>query len=91
MAKYREKSVIIEAVQLRWDTWDEICAFAGVGKLEDGKPEGNQDEDKIGLDIPTRDGLEHAFENDWIVKSVHGEFYPVNNSIFKITYELVEE
>jgi len=28
MAKYRKKPVIIEAVQLGWDTWDEICKFA---------------------------------------------------------------
>jgi hypothetical protein len=23
MAKYRKKPIVIEAVQLRWDTWDE--------------------------------------------------------------------
>jgi len=40
MAKYRKKPVEIEAVQLRWDTWCEICDFVGVGKLADGKPQG---------------------------------------------------
>jgi len=24
---YRKKPVVIEAVQLRWDTWSEVCAF----------------------------------------------------------------
>ena len=38
--KFRKKPVIIEAVQLRWDTWSEMREFAGVGKLSDGKPEG---------------------------------------------------
>lgn len=40
MSKYRKKPVVIEAVQLRWDTWSEMCEHAGVGKLEDGKPTG---------------------------------------------------
>ena len=39
--KYRKKPVVIEAIQLRWDTWSEMCDHAKVGKLTDGKPEGN--------------------------------------------------
>ena len=42
----------------------EMCKVAGVGKLTDGKPEGKQDGDKIGLNIPTLEGLMHADEND---------------------------
>jgi len=38
--KFRKKPIVIDALQLRWDTWSEMCDFAGVGKLEDGKPEG---------------------------------------------------
>ncbi len=38
--KFRTKPIVIEAVQLRWDTWNEICDFCGVGKLTDGKPQG---------------------------------------------------
>ena len=30
MAKYRKKLVIIEAMQLGWDTWDGICDFVRV-------------------------------------------------------------
>ena len=89
--KYRKKPVIIEAVQLRWDTWNEMCDFAGVGKLTDGKPEGCQDGERIGLNIPTLEGLQHASENDWIIKGVKGEFYPVKDEIFKMIYEKVEE
>jgi hypothetical protein len=40
MALYRKIPVVIEAIQLRWDTWNEMCDFAGVGLLADGKPEG---------------------------------------------------
>ena len=62
--KYRKKPVIIEALQLKWDTWQEMCDFADVGKLSNGKPEGRQDGEHIGLDIPTLEGLQHASEND---------------------------
>lgn len=89
MAKYRKKPVVVEAVQLRWDTWDEICNFAGVGKLEDGKPSGVMDGEKVGLDIPTLEGLVHASENDFIIKGVKNELYPCKPDIFEATYEEV--
>jgi len=89
--KFRKKPVVIEAMQLRWDTWNEMCDFAGVGKLSDGKPEATQDGDKIGLNIPTLEGVMQAKESDWIIKGVEGELYPCKNSIFKKTYEKVKE
>ena len=36
MAKFRKKPVVIEAVQLEWNNWDEMCTHADVGRLEDG-------------------------------------------------------
>ncbi len=89
--KYRKKPVVIEAVQLRWDTWSEMCDFAGVGKLTDGQPQGSAYGEAIGLDIPTLEGLMHASENDWIIKGVNGEFYPCKPDIFEQTYERIEE
>lgn len=91
MAKFRKKPVVIEAVQLRWDTWNEMCDFAGVGKLADGKPEGCLDGSAISLDIPTLEGLVHASENDWIIRGVADELYPCKPDIFDKTYESVEE
>ena len=97
MAKYRKKPLVIEAVQLRWDTWSEMCEHAGVGKLEDRKPQGthgegsDSDSDAIGLDIPTLEGLIHANENDWIIRGAKGELYPCKPDIFEATYEPVEE
>ena len=90
MAKFRKKPIVIEAVQLRWDTWSEMCDHAGVGKLEDRKPEGKMDSLAIGLDIPTEEGLMHASENDWIIRGVQGELYPCKPDIFEATYERVE-
>ena len=91
MAKYRKKPVVIEAIQLRWDTWQEMCDHAGVGKLTDGKPEGSQDGEKIQLNIPTPEGLMTADENDWIIRGIKGELYPCRPDIFEATYELVGE
>ena len=96
MAKYRKKPVVIEALQLRWDTWDDMCEFADVGKLSEGKPEGtNVDQDgnslgeEIGMFIPTLEGLHLAKENDFVIKGVQGELYPCKPDIFEKTYEKV--
>jgi hypothetical protein len=85
--KYRKKPVVIEAMQLEWATWNEMCDFAGIGKLSDGKPEGRQDGDMLCLDIPTLEGLMTARSGDWIIKGVQGEFYPCKPDIFEQTYE----
>lgn len=90
--KYRKKPVVIEAVQLLWENWGEICDFAGVGNLSDGKPEGfnpDKDPNKIGLHIPTIEGVLTASEGDWIIKGVKGELYPCKPDIFQATYEEV--
>ena len=99
--KFRKKPVVIEAVQLRWDTWSEMCEHANVGKLADGKPQGcyvndegqGQDSvtDRIGLWIPTLEGLMLGVENDWIIRGVKGELYPCKPDIFEATYEPVPE
>ena len=88
--KFRKKPVVIDAVQLRWDTWNEMCEHADVGRLSDGKPEGKMDGEKIGLLIPTLEGLMVASENDWIIRGVKGELYPCKPDIFEATYEAIK-
>lgn len=97
--KFRKKPVVIEAVQLRWDTWSEMCEHAGVGKLTDGKPEGcylgpdgqprtgDETSDRMGLLIPTLEGLMIATENDWVICGVKRELYPCKPDIFAATYD----
>ena len=102
--KFRKRPVVIEAVQLRWENWSEICELAGVGKLIDGKPEGcfidpntrlplsdGRGSEILGINIPTLEGLMVGIEGDWIIKGIKGEIYPCKDDIFKATYELVEE
>lgn len=86
MKRFRKRPVVIEAVQLRWDTWDAMCEHAGVGKLSDGRPEGcyvakdgsvsQVGNDRMGLLIPTLEGLMIATEGDWIIRGIKGELYP---------------
>jgi hypothetical protein len=41
MAKFRNRAVVVEAVQLLWSTWNEVCALIDApGGLEAGNPEG---------------------------------------------------
>jgi hypothetical protein len=98
--KYRKKPVVIEAVQLRWDTWPEMCEHANVGRLVEGRPQGCGFSDdgsplvgvtteEIGMVIPTLEGVVVARENDWIIKGVAGELYPCKPDIFAATYEEV--
>jgi hypothetical protein len=101
--KYKKKPVVIEAVQLLWSTWDEMCKFAGVGKLEENKPTGcyvgsdglalpdGKTSEEIGLLIPTLEGLMLARQNDFVIRGVKGELYPCKPDIFEATYEKVEE
>ena len=100
MAKFRKKPVVIEAVQLLWTNWSEMCEFAEVGAFKDGKPEGcyvgidgkitDDANGKIGLRIPTLEGTMLAVENDWVIRGVQGELYPCKPSIFEATYEAVK-
>jgi hypothetical protein len=100
--KYRKKPVEIDALQLRWDTWEAMCDHAGVGKLEDGKPMGcwldengngtdepRPDVNRIGMWIPTLEGLMLARQDDYVIKGVKGELYPCKPDIFEATYEEV--
>lgn len=97
--KHRKKPVVIEAVQLTWENWNEMCEHAGVGP---GKDQPNRiyldaddyihdqppnDDAKLGLRIPTLEGVMIGTEGDWIIKGVQGEIYPCKPDIFEATYE----
>ena len=42
------------------------------------------------LIVNTLEGKMHVDEGDFIIKGVHGEFYPCKPDIFKETYESIE-
>lgn len=95
---YRKKPVVIEAIQLRWTTWSALCDFTG-GLINRENPGMycNDPSDFCGEEgpyiqvaIPTLEGHMIAKHGDWIIKGVKGEFYPVKDEIFRLTYEAVE-
>ena len=96
MAKYRKKPVEIEAVQLFWHTWNDVCdfvskeAFGGGVYLDKNFQETeNTAAPHIGLKIKTLEGIMLAKEGDYIIKGVQGEFYPCKPDIFVKTYDEV--
>lgn len=94
MSKFRKKPVVIEAVQLRWDTWGEMCDFLGPAFFEAGGGgtwmPGEAREERIALNIPTLEGVMRADQDDWIIRGVKDELYPCKPDIFAATYEAVE-
>jgi hypothetical protein len=82
--KFRKKPkpVVIEAIQ-----------FTGKNGVEIQQWSFNHVQYNLrgGLEIRTLEGNMIADPNDWIIKGIKGEFYPIKNDIFLETYEKVEE
>lgn len=94
-SNYKKKPVVIQAIQLTWENWNDICNFVtapwfkrGVYVDEDGKvtEDGTK---RLGLEIETLEGTHLAIENDYIIKGIKDEFYPCKPEIFEASYELV--
>lgn len=84
MAKFRKRPVIIEAVQYHESM-----------RAEDKLPDGVYIVPWLGKgDLPTIHTLEGdhiVSDGDWVITGVAGEKYPCKDSIFRKTYESVEE
>lgn len=90
--KYRKKPVVIEAVQWTGENLKEIIDFSG---LHPSAEKWTWEQYEIivksqGLKIFTLEGNHEASIGDFIIKGVHGEFYPCKPDIFAKTYEPVE-
>ena len=83
--KYRKKPVVIEALQFldTVERLEELANFIsefGVSYKDRENPK---------LIINTLEGELEASVGDYIIRGVHGEFYPCKPDIFKETYEEV--
>jgi len=77
--KYRKKPVVIEALQWNGQNKSEISEFTrGIASFK-----------KSLVYIKTLEGTMTAKIDDYIVKGVHGEFYPCKPNIFQKTYDLI--
>ena len=81
--KYRKRPVEVEAIQFDGWNWREVYQF-----MSDEPLMFTQDfrkEEYILID--TLEGVMKASVGDYIIKGVHGEFYPCKPDIFHETYE----
>ena len=83
MAKYRKKPVVVEAIQWTGKNYDDIKQFCGQELIIDLL--------NHCVCIRTLEGNMSASDGDYIIKGVHGEFYPCKPDIFAQTYEAVED
>lgn len=79
--RYRKKPVVIEAVQYDGANAHEISEFVGESYIDDLRTPA----------IRTLEGDMRVTSGDWVIQGVQGEFYPVKDSIFRETYEKVED
>ena len=42
------------------------------------------------FEVETMEGVMQGKKGDWLIIGVHGEMYPIDDTIFKKTYDLVE-
>ena len=79
MKKFRKRPVEVEAAQYSRIALEaeRVAEWCGGEMTDDG------------LVIHTLEGDMLADYGDWIIKGVHGEFYPCKPDIFKKTYEAV--
>ena len=78
--KYRKKPVVVEAIQYTKDNLLDVMEFCDGGK----KTIFNHY-----LYIVTLEGNMRVRKGDYIIRGVHGEYYPCEKSIFEETYEAV--
>ena len=88
MAKYRKKPVVIEAVQLKDESIIEIINWTT--DYINIEIDTDENDNIIGMIIPTLEGAMKASMNDYIIKGINNEFYPIKSEIFFKTYEKVE-
>ena len=81
--KYRKMPVVIDAWELKYDTDCINDLLAIIGDAAHQGPDGS-------IKIKTLEGVMTAVTGDYIIKGVHGEFYPCKPDIFKETYEEVQ-
>lgn len=84
MKKFRKKPVVIEATQLTDNNFRSLDSIP-INDVFTWKA-GN-DEEGFYVSIPTLEGEMKARNNDWIIRGIQGEYYPIKNNIFLETYE----
>lgn len=83
--KVRKKPLVVNAIQWTGKNGHEILAFCkGFAKITGGK-------DTKFLYIDTLEGRMFADVGVYIVKGIKNEYYPVAESVFLETYDIIDE
>ncbi|KKN71184.1 hypothetical protein LCGC14_0423470 [marine sediment metagenome] len=87
--KFRKKPIVIEAMQTDGTipTANAIRAWSN-DQVRDHWIGGGRG---VAFNVPTLEGTMLASPGDWIIRGIHGEYYPCKPEIFAATYDLVEE
>lgn len=80
VAIFRKKPVAVEALQYTHENAHLFAQWMGMQPLFTAEDT---------MNILTLEGTMAASYGDWIIKGVHGEFYPCKPDIFELTYEYV--
>lgn len=85
MGFYRKRPIVIEAYQFSDDSEESLIFFdEGVTRYID-----NDFDFSISAEIDTLEGTMTISGDDWLIKGVNGEYYPIKNDIFLKSYEEV--
>ena len=89
--KAKKKPVIVEYVQWTGENVSEIMSFCGSAAHDIYQINLANMPVEYSLIIKTLEGNMRAEPGDYIIKGVHGEFYPCKPDIFKETYEIIDD
>ena len=81
--KFRTKPEVIEAVRFSGSNYADLFnwfLYTVRGAHSHGES----------VFIPTLEGTMRIDKDDWIIRGVKGEFYPIKDEIFRETYEPVD-
>ena len=89
MQKFVKKPVVVEAIQLTDESIIEIIKWTT--DYISIEIDTDENDNIIGMIIPTLEGAMKASMNDQIIKGIQGEYYHCKPNIFEQTYELAEQ
>ena len=88
--KYREKRIVVEAVKWDGNLISEVPEWISTAlKLSPNTPGAIMRMASV-IHIFTKNGILIAYPDDYIVRNLGGEIYPVPSSFFESTYEKAE-
>ncbi|KRL98042.1 MAG: hypothetical protein ABF662_05790 [Liquorilactobacillus satsumensis] len=87
--KYQKKPVVIEAVQYDGTPESQLKIAIFMRSVSTDELRKNEREKDGELVIHTLEGDMKASIGDFIIKGVHGEFYPCKPDIFEETYDKI--